>query len=256
MPFTIAVAGKGGTGKTTVAALLVLQLLREDQGPILAVDADPNANLGELLGLEVDMTVGGLQADTLKKIHDLPAGIPLDRYMEYELHQALVEGEGVDLLVMGRGEGDGCYCVVNHILKKYLESIRGNYACVVLDNEAGMEHLSRHVTQGVDLLLVVSDANPVAIRSAARINALASELDLRIKERYLVLNNLRGEGLRQVQEQINRSGLEVLGEIPHDQAIAALNLAGRPLRELPPGALASSAMEWMLGKVLRKEERV
>ena len=256
MPFTIAVAGKGGTGKTTVTALVIHYLLRDDQGPILAVDADPNANLGDLLGLEVEMTVGGLEAETLKGIRSLPAGIPLDRYMEYELHQALVEGAGVDLLAMGRGEGPGCYCAVNHILKRYLESVRGNYPYVILDNEAGMEHLSRHVTQGIDLLLIVSDANPVAIRAAARIDALASELDLRIEARYLVLNNLRGEVPERVQEEIDRSGLEVLGKVPHDEIIATLNLESRPIGELLPRAVALSAMESMLGKALRKEERV
>ena len=256
MPFTIAVAGKGGTGKTTVTGLVIHYLLGDGRGPILAVDADPNVNLGDVLGLEVETTVGGLQASTLKQIHNLPAGVPLDRHMEYELHQALVEGDGVDLLVMGRGEGDGCYCAVNHILKRYLESIKGNYPYVILDNEAGMEHLSRHVTQGVDLLLIVSDVNPVAIRSAARINALAEELDLRIKQRYLVLNNLRGEVPERVEEEIDRSGLEVLGVIPHDEAIASLNLEERPLSELVPGAAALSALESMLGKALRKEERV
>ena len=256
MPFTIAVAGKGGTGKTTVTCLVIQHLLADGQGPILAVDADPNANLGDVLGLEVETTVGGLQAETLRQIHNLPAGVPLDRHMEYELHQALVEGEGVDLLVMGRGEGDGCYCAVNHILKRYLESIRGNYTHVAMDNEAGMEHLSRHVTQGVDLLLIVSDANPVAVRAASRINALTNELDLKIKERYLVLNNLRGEVPERVQEEVNRSGLEVLGRIPHDEAIAALNLEGRPISELAAGSDALSVMESMLGKALRKEERV
>jgi CO dehydrogenase maturation factor len=127
---------------------------------------------------------------------------------------------------------------------------------VILDNEAGMEHLSRHLTQGVDLLLIVSDANPVAIRSAARINALASELNLRIKERYLVLNNLRSEVPKQAQEEINHSELEVLGEIAHDEALAMLNLEARPLCDLLPEAMALSAMESMVGKALRKEERV
>ncbi len=256
MPFTIAVAGKGGTGKTTVTGLVIHYLLGDGQGPILAVDADPNANLGDLLGLDVDMTVGGLQAETLKEIRNLPAGVPLDRYMEYELHQALVEGEGVDLLVMGRGEGDGCYCAVNHILRHYLDKIQENYRYVILDNEAGMEHLSRHVTQGVDLLLIVSDANPVAIRSAARIEALARELDLKIKERCLVLNNLRGEVPERVEEEIAHSGLGVLRRIPYDEAIATLNLEGRPISELAPGSEALSVMGSMLGKALRKEEKV
>lgn len=254
MKTTIAVAGKGGTGKTTVAGLVIHAILRRGEGPILAVDADPNANLGDLLGLDVDMTVGGLQAETLKEIRNLPAGVPLARYMEYELHQAVVEGKGVDLLVMGRGEGPGCYCAVNDILRHYLDSIQQNYRYVILDNEAGMEHLSRHVTQGVDLLLIVSDANPVAIRAASRIDTLASELNLTIRERYLVLNNLRNEVPEPVQEEIDRSGLEVLGKIPHDEAIVTLNLEGWPISQLLPGAVASAAMESMLGKVLRKEE--
>ena len=256
MPYTVAVAGKGGTGKTTVAGLVIRELLREGQSPILAVDADSNANLGDLLGLEAAMTVGGLEADTLKQIRDLPAGMPLERYMSYELHQALVEGQGVDLLVMGRGEGEGCYCVVNHILRHYLDKVQGNYRYVVLDNEAGMEHLSRHVTQGIDLLLIVSDANPVAIRSASRIDALASELGLRIRTRYLVLNNLRGEVPDRVREEISRADLTVLGELRHDEEIAKLNLEMAPLSDLPPETEALSTMEWMLGKALRKEERV
>lgn len=256
MAFKIAVAGKGGTGKTTVSGLVVQSLLRWGERPVLAVDADPNANLGELLGLEVEETVGGLQAEVLDKRHDLPPGVPLSRHLEYELHQALVEGEGVDLLVMGRGEGPGCYCAVNDILRGYLNSIQGSYRYVVLDNEAGMEHLSRRITQDVDLLLIVSDANPIAVRAAVRIAELANELRLRIGERYLILNNLRGALPALAQEELARAGLRVLGEVPQDEAILKLCLEGRPLNELPPDSPAPEALEELLKKTLRKEARV
>ncbi|MFQ6090776.1 MAG: AAA family ATPase [Candidatus Bipolaricaulia bacterium] len=256
MVFKIAVAGKGGTGKTTISGLIVQLLLRRGEGPILAVDADPNANLGDLLGLEAETTVGGLQAEIRDKRHDLPPGVPLSRHVEYELHQALVEGEGVDLLVMGRGEGPGCYCAVNDILRSYLNSIQGGYRWVVLDNEAGMEHLSRRITQDVDLLLIVSDANPIAIRAAVRIEKLADELGLRTGEGYLILNNLRSELPEPAREEIARSGLQVLGEVPQDEAILKLCLEGRPLSELPPDSPALEAMEAMLKRALRKEARV
>ncbi len=254
MTFTTAVAGKGGTGKTTVTGLIVQSLLRREAGPILAVDADPNATLAELLGLEVEMTVGSLQAETLRNIHDLPAGVPLSRHMEYELHQALVEGAGIDLLVMGRGEGSGCYCTVNHILHRYFESIRTNYPYVILDNEAGMEHLSRRVSEGVDLLLIVTDPNPVAVSSAARINALANELELDIGKRFLVLNRVRKDVPEQVSEQIASTGLELLARIPFDEDVAELSLQGLPFDKLKQTSTALIATEKMLEKALIKEE--
>ncbi|HDL41986.1 MAG TPA: carbon monoxide dehydrogenase, partial [Actinobacteria bacterium] len=152
MAFTIAVAGKGGVGKSTVSGLIIRALVERQAGPVLAIDADPNSNLGELLGLDAESTIGGLQAETLEKIRDLPAGVPLSRHLEYELHQSIVEGEGVDLLVMGRGEGPGCYCAVNNILRTCFSTLRGAYKYAVLDNEAGMEHLARRVSHGVDVL--------------------------------------------------------------------------------------------------------
>jgi len=256
MAFKIAVAGKGGTGKTTISGLIVQLLRGAGEGPILAVDADPNANLGELLGLEAEVTVGALQAEALYRRHDLPPGVPLSRHLEYELHQALAEGEGVDLLVMGRGEGPGCYCAVNDILRGYVQSIQGSYRYLVLDNEAGMEHLSRRLTSDIDLLLVVSDANPIAVRAATRIRELVDELELQIGERYLILNNMQGELSELAREELARAGLPVLGEVPRDEFILKLCLERRPLSELPPGSPAREALEGLLWKALRKEERV
>jgi len=254
MAFTIAVAGKGGTGKTTVSGLIIRALVERRAGPVLAIDADPNSNLGELLGLEVETTIGGLQAEILDKIRELPAGVPLSRHLEYELHQSIVEGEGVDLLVMGRGEGPGCYCAVNNILRQCFSTLRGTYKYAVLDNEAGMEHLARRVSHGVDLLLMVSDANPVAIRAVARIASLSDELELGIGSRYLVLNRLQTEFSERGAEEVERSGLEVIARIPHDEEIVTLNLDGQPLNVLRSDAASLAEINRMLATVLPEKE--
>jgi len=254
MSLTIAVAGKGGTGKTTLSSLMIRSLRERGLTPLLAVAADPNANLGEALGLAADLSIGQLQSETLKQIHDLPAGVPLSRHLEYELHQAVVEGEGVDLLVMGHGEGPGCYCAVNHILRRYLESLRSSYRCTVLDNEAGMEHLSRRVSHGIDLLLVVSDASPNALRAAGRIARMADDLELEIGRRSLVLTNVRGELTDRAQSEMAETGLEVVGRIPFDEVIAELNLSGRPIGDLPAGAVSLTKVSDMLDRLLQKEE--
>jgi len=254
MSFTIAVAGKGGTGKTTLSALMIRALQERGVTPILAVDADPNANLGDALGLTADLSIGRLQAETLKQIHSLPAGVPLSRHLEYELHQAIVEGEGIDLLVMGHGEGPGCYCAVNHILRRYIESLRSSYRCTILDNEAGMEHLSRRVSHGIDLLVVVSDASPIALRSAGRIARMADDLELEIGRRYLVLTNLRDDLSDLAAAEVDRTGLELAARIPFDQEMYELTLAGRPIAELSPAAASLTEVSDMLDTLLQKEE--
>jgi len=254
MSVTIAVAGKGGTGKTTLSALMIESLRERGVTPILAVDADPNANLGEALGLTADVSIGRLQSETLKQIHSLPAGVPLSRHLEYELHQAIVEGEGVDLLMMGHGEGPGCYCAVNHILRRYLESLRSSYRCTILDNEAGMEHMSRRVSHGIDLLLVVSDASPTALRSAGRIADIADDLELEIGRRYLVLTNLRGELPDRAAAELEKTELEVVGKIPFDEEIAELRLSDRPIGDLSSEAVSRTGVSEMLDRLLQKEE--
>jgi CO dehydrogenase maturation factor len=256
MGVTIAVAGKGGTGKTTFSAMVIRCLVERELVPLLAVDADPNVNLGEALGIEADRSIGRLQAETLKQIHDLPAGVPLGRHLEYELHQAIAEGEGVDLLVMGHGEGPGCYCAVNHILRRYLETLRSAYRCTVLDNEAGMEHLSRRVSSGIDFLLVVGDANPVALRAAGRIARMSDDLELKIRRRALVLNGLRGDLTDLAEKEAVASGLEVVGRIPFDPMVLETNQAGRPIGDLPSESPALQEVSRVLDKLLKtKEER-
>ncbi|UCF10906.1 MAG: AAA family ATPase [Candidatus Bipolaricaulota bacterium] len=255
MSLTIAVAGKGGTGKTTVSSLMVRALLARGMAPLLAVDADPNSNLGETLGVEASRSIGRLQAETLKQIHDLPAGVPLGRHLEYELHQAIEEGEGVDLLVMGHGEGPGCYCAVNHILRKYLETLRSAYRCTILDNEAGLEHLSRRVSSGIDVLLVVSDGNPAALRAAGRIDRMVDDLELAIRRRFLVLNGLTDGLTPRAEEEIAAIGLAVVGRVPHDPMITEMNGAGRPIGELPAESAALREVSRLVDKLLEKEDR-
>jgi len=246
MGITLAIAGKGGVGKTTVSGLIIEVLRRRTGGPILAIDADPNATLADVLGLDVAITLGEMQATTLANIRDLPSGVPLGRHIEYELHRAMVEGDGVDLITMGRGEGPGCYCAVNSILRRCLETLSSGYPYTVLDNEAGLEHLSRRVSQGVDALIVVSDANPVALRAAVRINGLVDELKLGLKHRGLVLNNLREELGPKAEAVLASTDLPVLARLPHDDVIEALNLDERPLSELPDNHPALHAVDRFL----------
>lgn len=256
MAFTIAVAGKGGVGKTTVAGLIVRALVERRDGPVLAIDADPNTNFHQVLGLHVERTIGDLREETLKKIKDLPPGVTKDQYLEYGLQQCLVESNGIDLLAMGRGEGPFCYCAVNHVLRRYIDLLSKNYKYVVLDNEAGLEHLSRRTTQDVDVLLVISDANPIALQAAGRINRLADELQLRIRKRFLALNNVSESmrarlGTESFREKLAQTGLALIGEIPTDETLWSLSLEGKPLNELPSTSPAKLAVHEILEKILR-----
>ncbi|MGC9530070.1 MAG: AAA family ATPase [Candidatus Bipolaricaulaceae bacterium] len=245
-PFTVAVAGKGGTGKTTVAALAAVLLAERHMGAVLAVDADPNTNLGDALGLEVDKTIGQLREETMQRIADISPGVTKDRLLEYGLHQCLVEGEGIDLLAMGRGEGPRCYCMVNHVLRKYIQALGDNYRYLVLDNEAGMEHLSRRTTQDVDALLVVSGPDPISLRAAERIAALVDDLGLRVGGRWLVVNGRRPPAPPIASRP---GGLQLAGEVPYDEEVYQLALAGRPLTELPGESPARRAMGEILTRL-------
>ncbi len=253
MAFTLAVAGKGGVGKTTVAGLIVRALVERREGPVLAIDADPNTNLHQVLGLKVEQTIGELREETLRKMKDLPPGITKDQYLEYGLQQCLVEDKGLDLLAMGRGEGPFCYCAVNHVLRRYIDLLSKNYTYVVLDNEAGLEHLSRRTTQDVDVLLVISDANPIALQAAARINQLADELQLRIRKRFLALNTVSDTLRARLGDRLAQTGLVLIGEIPTDERLLSLSLEGQPLSELPASSPARLAVKAILEKILKNE---
>src|SRR5512143_645659 len=176
MAFSIALAGKGGTGKTTMAGLLLKYLLKRHKTPVLAVDADSNANLNEVLGVCVLDTLGNAREDMKKG--DVPSGMTKDVFMSMKLEQAVVESEGFDLIAMGRPEGSGCYCAANSLLVGFLEKLVDNYPYIVMDNEAGMEHVSRLTTKNVDLLLLISDPSRRGLQAALRINELARELNI------------------------------------------------------------------------------
>jgi len=211
MAFTIAVAGKGGVGKTTLSALIIVDLLRKGFKPVLAVDADPNVNLNILLGIEAPQAIGTLREKALEEVKNIefPAGMSKATYLEYGFQSCLAEGEGFDLMVMGRPEGPGCYCFANDVLRKFIDKLTPNYRYVVIDSEAGMEHLSRRTTQNVDILFMISDSNLIALKSAKRISDLVDELKLNISKRYLVLNNTENSMVSKITEKIKDTGLEL-----------------------------------------------
>jgi CO dehydrogenase maturation factor len=246
----IAVAGKGGTGKTTVAALVVKHLLATGRTPVFAVDADPNYTLGEALGVEVENTIGMMREEFIGERAEIPAGMSKEAVLERQMHGALHETKNLDLLVMGRQEGPGCYCYLNNVLRKFMDVLADDYRYVVVDNEAGMEHLSRRTTRRIDLLLVVSDHSVKAARAAGRIVELAEELQLQLGEKYLVLNRSPDDIANGVRAEVDRSGLGILAKLPEDPAIAEADALGSSLLALtyehPAARILSEALEPLL----------
>jgi CO dehydrogenase maturation factor len=243
MTLTIAVAGKGGTGKTTIAALVARFLVKSSLTPLLAVDADPNANLGESLGLTVVKTVGGVLADFQKEKIAIPAGMTKETFLQVRLNEVIVESKSIDLVSMGRGEGQDCYCYPNAILRSFMDRLAGNYLSLVMDNEAGMEHLSRATTQNVDELLLVSNHSIKGLRAVARIRELVAALGLVIKRQSILVNMVPGEIEPEVRAEAKRLGLEVFATVPLDKNISEYDLTGRSLLELPDTSLAVAAVD-------------
>lgn len=250
MAFTIAVAGKGGTGKTTISALIIKYLLEKKMTPILAVDADANSNLNEVLGVKVINSIGEVREEITKNVNSIPTGMSKDAYLELKIQEILVEASGFDLLAMGRPEGPGCYCYVNNILRRYMDILAKNYSYVVMDNEAGMEHLSRRTTYEVDHLLLISDTSPRAIRAAAKIRDLVKELELKVEETHLIINRVPKEGLSPIlKEEIDKLNLNLLGTLPLDEQILEMDLKKRPILELPGGSFAFRAISGLIEKL-------
>lgn len=229
MPYSIGLAGKGGTGKTTIAGLLVKYLLQNGKTPVLAVDADSNANFNEVLGLEVHETLGDAREEMKKGV---ATGMTKDVFMEMKLEQAVVEAEGYDLIVMGRPEGAGCYCAANTLLTTYLDKLIDNYGYVVLDNEAGMEHISRLTTNNIDVLLVISDPSRRGIQAAARIFDLTGELNLNIGRKYLIVNQVKEGQEEGIRRMVDHYDLELTGIIPEDDQVTEFDLKGKPTIQL------------------------
>ena len=246
MSYTIAVAGKGGTGKTTVCALLMAELLQRGKGPILAVDADPNANLGPVLGVEPAASVGAIREQALGSINAVPTGMSKEDFLEYHIQSALVEAEGFDLITMGRPEGLGCYCYANNLIRKIMDNLSENYPFMLIDNEAGMEHLSRRTTRDVDLLLLVADASLRGLKTVLKIAAMADELKLNIHRKGVIINRLPERSQQDYASLLQEHGLELLALIPHDPELQQQDIEGIPLLQLPASTPARRALESLL----------
>jgi len=246
MGYVIAIAGKGGTGKTTLAALIVRIIREKKLGSVLAVDADPNSNLCEALGLESKETIGQILDDIAAHPEKIPAGMPKDNFIEYQLQTAIAEGDGFDVLTMGRPEGPGCYCYVNNVLRNIMGKLIRDYDYIVVDNEAGLEHLSRRTTRSADALVVISDATPVGLKSAKRISDLARELKIETKKEFLIVNRY-GKDLE--KEKIKGLKLDYLGFVPPDNRIEKISLNGNSLMELKEDSLSLNALHRLGDKI-------
>lgn len=245
MAFVIALAGKGGTGKTSISALTVRYLVGRNRGPVLAVDADSNSCLNEALGLDVHATIGRLREDSLAAVRgggERPGGMSMEQLFDYQVQQSIIEANKFDLMVMGRPEGPGCYCGANNIIRKYTDILSEKYTYVVIDNEAGMEHLSRRTTHAVDLLLIVSDPTTRGLQTAFRIDALVDELKLDVKQRAVIINRVTGGESAELVAYAGAKGLKVTGIVPQDQMIFDYDLKGKAVFDLPVDSIAVSAV--------------
>jgi CO dehydrogenase maturation factor len=249
MPFSIALAGKGGTGKTTVAGMLIKYLIKTGKTPVLAVDADSNANLNEVLGLEVDDTLGGAREEMKKGI--VPNGMTKDIFMDMKLQQAIIEDDGYDLIVMGQPEGPGCYCAANTLLTGFLEKLTSNYPYIVMDNEAGMEHISRLTTSNVDILLTISDTSRRSLQAAMRIDDLAKNLNIGVSKSYLVINQTKDAIPDMALNMIKEKGIDLAGTIPEDHTVYEYDLNGRPTIEMPEDNPAVRAAFSIFEKIIQ-----
>ena len=235
----IAMAGKGGTGKTTVASLIIRGIKEAGAGSLLAIDADPNSNLGEVLGVEPGRNIGAILDEISSNPGAVPSGMTKERFIEYQIQSAIQEEDGFDILSMGRPEGPGCYCYVNNVLRSVISGLIRDYDFVIIDNEAGLEHLSRRTSRCADILIVVSDGSRIGLKSAGRINELAIQLKFEVKKRFILLNRVKGcKGEPQVRE----TGLEYLGCLPADPLIEKLSLNGESIFNLRNNAPVLAAL--------------
>ncbi len=251
-PHTIAVAGKGGVGKTTTCGMLIDYLCKKGDGPVLVVDADANANLNEVLGVELETSLGQIREEMaqaeLKKT--IPTGMTKGDFAEMKFSQALIEEDDFDMLVMGRTQGEGCYCYVNSMLKRQMDKYVPNYSYVVMDNEAGLEHVARGTLPHVDTMLLISDCSRRGIQAAARIAEMVGELNLKPGKMGLIVNRAPGGVLNQgIREEIEKHGLKLFGVLPHDEEVYRCDCDGEPSARLPENDPMKSALKGIMKSI-------
>ena len=253
MPYTIAVAGKGGVGKTTLTGMMIQYLADKKEGPILAVDADANSNLNEVLGVDVEMTLGDIRDELSKaEVSDdspIPKGMSKQDYTEFKFDSALVEEDDYDLLVMGHTQGKGCYCFVNGLVQTQVQKLQSHYPYIVVDNEAGMEHISRGILPMMEVAILVSDCSRRGVQAAGRIAKLMKELNFKPQKTGLIVNRVPDGKLDTgTLEEIRNQGLELLGVVPHDDQVYQYDCDGKPIIRLPKDSPVRSA----LGEIIKK----
>ena len=250
MPHTIAVAGKGGVGKTTTCGMIIDYLCNKKNGPVLVVDADANANLNEVLGVEVETSLGAIREEMAQAElkGTLPAGMTKADYADFKFSSAIIEEDDFDMLVMGRTQGKGCYCYVNGVLKTQVDKYAKNYSYVVMDNEAGLEHVARGTLPKVDTMLLVSDCSRRGIQAAARVAEIVEDMGLNPGQMGLVVNRApQGELDAGVLEEIEKHGLKLLGVLPQDEGVYRCDCDGEPSAKLP----ASNPVKAAVGELMK-----
>jgi len=251
-PHTIAVAGKGGVGKTTTSGMIVDYLCSKKQGPVLVVDADANSNLNEVLGVEVETSLGQIREEMAQAElkGTIPSGMTKADYAEFKFNSALIEEDDFDMLVMGRTQGKGCYCYVNGVLKSQVDKYAKNYKYIVMDNEAGLEHVARGTLPHVDTMLLISDCSRRGVQAAARVAEMIGEMDLKPGKLGLIVNRAPGGVLDAgVQEEIEKHGLELLGVLPQDEGVYRCDCNGEPSAKLPAGNPVKTALKGIMQKI-------
>ena len=252
MPHTIAVAGKGGVGKTTTCGMIIDYLCAKRSGPVLVVDADANSNLNEVLGVEVETSLGQIREEMAQAElkGTIPKGMTKADYAEMKFSSALIEDDDFDMLVMGRTQGKGCYCYVNGVLKTQVDKYARNYSYIVMDNEAGLEHVARGTLPHVDTLLLISDCSRRGIQAVARIAEMVEEMNLNPGMMGLIVNRAPGGVLEAgVLEEINRHGLKLLGVLPHDDAVYRCDCQGEPSAKLPQDDPMKTALKGIMQSI-------
>jgi len=249
---TIAVTGKGGVGKTTIAAMAIRYLKENAKGPILALDADPDSNLGTVLGIEVSETIGDLREDLQRNIQDFPAGMTKQAYIEAGLHQLIVETPKLDVIAMGRGEGPGCYCYINNLLRKFADDVLPSYEWLVMDNEAGMEHLSRRTTSRVDYLFVVVNDGRMSLDCAKRVDEILASMGREVRNKYVIANGVREDRVEAVKAFVAGLDMQFAGCVPSDPAIDEALFGGRSIYDIA-GSPAIAGMNAIMERITQSE---